>query len=229
MPAGFVSSVYDYRLWFANATTPTYITLDRIKRNPLKKTSSYHTGTYYYSPWFDAGYPVSDKVALATRAFVKNTASGRTVAVSYKLNKADLTLDSNLTSLVTLGAAHAGVETKTTFGSNLGALFKSIMFKFVLTTADSAQTPDLIYFMLEYERVIPPRWGWGFTVDCTKEYAGKTSTQLIDALATAAETQLLVPFYYKDVAKYVRVKNVQGSRLTGNKVFGLFDVFVTEK
>jgi hypothetical protein len=226
---GLLSSTYAYRIWFAVGSTLYYQGLDRARRNPLKTTTNYAASGIYLSPWFDADWPVGNKLALCTRALATNTAAAITATIKYRVNKVNLDLGTGWTTHDTLVAADAGVESVVAFGSSVGTLFKTIQFRVDLATGTATITPDLLYLTLEYERVISPKWGWSLVIDCSQEYNQKSPSQLLDALKTATETQTLVTFYYKDVVKYVRVASIDGALLTGDKAYGQYSIALVEK
>jgi hypothetical protein len=230
MPCGIVSSVYRYALWFIAGSTVYWIALDRAKKNPLKTTTNYSSSGSYYSPKFNAGWQLGNNLASKVRILVQNTTATETVAVKYRVNVLPNTaLTTGWTTLGTLVAANDNVEKTYNLASSVGVTFKNIQFALDLARSTATKTPDIRYLTLEYERLVPTRWSWGFIVDCTKEYNGLSGEQLLDALVTAAETETLITLVYKATTKYVRIKSVQGQQLTGNNRKGEYTVLVVEK
>ncbi len=227
---GFATSTYAYRIWWSNGTNLNWMAVNRARRNPLKTTTSYAASSFYISPWFDADWIVGNTVAYATRTLARSTTATETVTIKYRINKTNVDVATGWTTHDTLVLADAGVESVVNFGSNIGLLFNTIQFRVDLARGDTTTlTPDLVYLILEYEKVLPTKWGWSAILDCTKTYNGKSPSQLLDALITAAETQLLIPMYYKGTVKYVRIAAVEGSRITGDKELGQYNVMMTER
>ncbi len=223
------SPVFAYRLWYGASSKMNWQALDRSRRNPLKTTTSYATSSIYVSPWFNADWE-GIKVALAIRALALGTTADETIAIKYRIDKVATDILTWTTTLDTLVLADAGIESITKFGSSAGLAFKTIQFGVDFARSTATSTPKLLYLTLEYERIITPKWGWSFVVDCNEEYNGKSPSVLLDAIVTAAETATLVTFYYGSVAKYVRVKSVDpAERLTGNTMKGQYSIFVVEK
>jgi len=232
MHTGIVSSVVAHRLWFTAGTAVYWIALQKNIRNPKKvSTFAYSTGGIHITPWFDANW-VGQKLALQFKIFCKDTTATESVLVQYRIDHATTAVATTWTTLGTVVAAGDGVETTYTFGSSLGTNFKAIQFKFTLArtnatpATDKLKSPDVQYAVLEYQKIIKPTWGWAFTIDCNKEYNGRTPNQMLDAVVTAAELEVLTPFLYKDTTYYVRVKSVEGERLTGDGRKGTYNVLV---
>lgn len=227
MHTGIVSSAYAYYLWFDHNGKVYRMPLQRGIRNPMKiPTSTYGTTGIHLTPWFDAAW-AGDKLALSLVVFCKDTTASDYVLVQYRIDHSDTDFDTGWDTLGTIYAAGDGVETEYTFGSDLGTLFKAIQFRLVLVRGSTTTlTPDVLYMMLKYKRVIPPTWGWRFTIDCTEEHDGLSAQQLLDAVITAAQVKTLVPFVYKDTTYYVEIKSVEGERLTGEGDKGTYNVLV---
>ncbi len=232
--AGIVSSTFAYRLYFNYGTTIYYMTLSRAKISPLAETTSYAGGSYYFSPWFDGDWFTGNKLALAVRAFAINTTATETVRVRYRtgystsLSTGFATVDGGTGTLV---LADAGVEKVWKFASGAGLSFKTIQFEVLIQSGTVTLTPDLQSLTLEYEKVIPAKWGFGLTLDCRETYANLTPVQQRDALITAIESQTLVTFYYGGPSepRYVRIKPAEGERLTGQGSMGQYRLVAVEK
>ena len=229
MDCGAVSSDTAYRLWFSCENTIYYIPLQSNIRNPKKITSfPYKSAGVHITPWFDANW-AGQKLALALRIFCKDTTANETVVVDYRIDHATTALAATWTNLGTIAAAGNGVETTYTFGTAaVGVNFKAIQFRFSLKNTTSTLSPDVQYAVLEYQKIITPTWNWMFTIDCTQDYDDRTPDQLLDAVVTAAEKEVLVPFTFTDTTYYVRVKEVQGERLSGDGRKGTYKVLVSK-
>lgn len=231
MYTGIVSTKVAHRLWFGCGTSLYYIPLQKNLRNPKKvSTFAYDTAGVHITPWFDANW-VGTKLALQLKVFCKDVTANETVLVDYRIDHIEVDLTTGWDNLGTIVAAGNEVETTYTFGTNLGTNFKAIQFRFTLgRDAEGANpeydSPDIQYAVLEYQKIIKPTWGWAFTIDCTKPYDGRTANQMLDAVVTAAELEVLTPFLYKDTTYYVRVKSVEGERLSGDGRKGTYNVTV---
>lgn len=231
MYGGIVSSVVRYALWYGVGNSIYYIALQRNLRNPKKvSTFAFDTEGIHITPWFDANW-VGQKLALQFKIFCKDTTADQDVLVEYRIDHIETDLTTGWNNLGTIVASGNEVETTYTFGSSLGTNFKAIQFRFTLgriTTGTTPEyySPDIQYAVLEYQKIIKPTWGWAFTIDCTGNYAGRTPNQMLDAVVTAAELEVLTPFLYKDTTYYVRVKSVEGERLSGDGQKGTYNVLV---
>lgn len=223
-----VSSVGAYRLWRWNENTGLrYLTLSKGITNPSQAPTwtTWSTGSALYSPWFDAAWVSGNKLAVKADLFVY-LQSGEQLAVAYRLNHSSNTIASGWTSLGTITTSGANTLY---FGSYAGITFKAIQFRFIYSTSVGYTSPFTLYdFTLSYQKLNTPTWGWTFTLDCSKEYDGKSGEQQVTALEAAAVTETLVPFVLKDTTYYVRVKDVRSAQLTGETDKGLYNVTVVE-
>lgn len=224
-----VSSVSTYSLWFDDANVVYYIPLHRNLRNPLKiSTDTHATGAMHITPWFDADWQVGNKLALTHELYAgADVSSDESIIMKYRTNHTNTDRDTGWTTMDTVVAA--GLDTYT-FGSSLGTAFKAIQFRYDLArkAADTDETPDILYAVLYYKKVLPKKWGWRFTVDCSHPYHGYSGKQLLDAMVTAAELGTLMTFYYDTTCKYVEVRSVTAVQDTGRIRKGMYDIFVTE-
>jgi hypothetical protein len=155
-----------------------------------------------------------------------------TATIQYRLDHSYTDIDTGWT---TLGTISSNGETEFTFGSGAGIVFSAIQFKFSLARGSTTTlTPDIQWFSLKYLKLLSPLWGWTFTVNCSKpSYNNKSSAQLIDAITTAAETDTLLTFVFRNddggTETYkVKVRSIIGGVLTGTDKQGEFTVQVIE-
>lgn len=228
MYGGIVSSDTAHRLWFSTTDGVYFIALPRTTINP-KKNSAYTYGlaAVHVTPWFDADWQVGNKLAIEFVVSTRDCSADESIIVRYRIDHATTALAATWTLL---GTITSDGETTYSLTSGAGFTFRSIQFRFEFARAAGTNTnsPILEYARLSYEKVIPKRWGWQFTVDCTQSYDNKSPDQLLDAVVTAAELETLVPFIYKSTTYYVRVQNVRGERLTGDGKKGTYEIFVVE-
>jgi len=118
----------------------------------------------------------------------------------------------------------------------VGVAFRTIQFRFSLDrrAGTDTLTPDIQEVKFKYLKLLPPLWGWTFTVDCTKNYDGRTGRQLIEALITAAETETLLDFVFTDTSadavdtRKVKIKSIIGDVETGEIKEGTYQCQVIE-
>jgi len=221
MKCGLVSSTHAYYLWFGANNRVYRIPLQRDIRNPLKITgSTYRSAGVHITPWFDADTAHS-KLALRMKMDCDGmlvTAPARTVTVSYRINHSSSGIDDTNGDWTALGAVvSTDGETELSFGD--GISFRSIQFRFDLASALSTATPDILKATLVYQKLLPAKWGYTCTIDCSQEYGGKSPSVLVAKIITLAETETLLDFTFRDETgshlKSVKIANCQGLENTG--------------
>lgn len=219
------SSAKGYRIWIAGGAGVQYLEIGRGISNPNQVIpwSYYNTSGTYVTPWFDALWYDGSKIAISLKLFLKDADSTHYVKVSYRLDREYTDYSSGWSTLITK-IEEEGL-TEYAFKHGEGVPFKAIQFKFEFTNPSSSTTSaDILYFAFTYLKVLPPSWGWKFTVDCTKEYRERTESQLIAALQEASLKDTLVPFVVDDVTNYVRVKDVTSVVENGEVQEGVYQV-----
>ena len=224
-----------YRLYYDHASSVFAVAVPRGANNPKLASAEYAPSGVHITPWFDAGWAQGTKTALKVILRAVKPTDLEDVKVYYRTDYTDTALDTGWTLL---GSVTDTGETSFAFGSGAGISFKSIQFRFSLTSASNpAVTPDIEWFALLF-RVLPNQidplnggWGYRFTVDCSRPYNGKSESQLIDALFTAANSTALVELAFRydtgGTETYLGiVKTVDGQTQTGILKEGLFEVFV---
>uniref|UniRef100_A0A6H1ZHV0 Uncharacterized protein n=1 Tax=viral metagenome TaxID=1070528 RepID=A0A6H1ZHV0_9ZZZZ len=231
MHDGIVSAAQSaYAVYWDCGGSIYYIDIPEGLSNPryLSAIQKYATSGIYLSPWFDANWQVGNKIAYRLRVDVGGDVSAdETVIVKYRTNHTYTDRDTGWT---TLGTITSSGETTYTFGSSLGTSFRSIQFRFDLARAGASttETPDIHYATLEYGKILPKKWGWKVVVDCTKTYNGRSPEQRLEDIETAAALETLMEFVFGSTTKYVQVKAVEGSHLTGTDRLGEYTIFVQE-
>ena len=222
---GIVSSVFDYRLWFGAGSDTYWIPLREIDLKPKKISGyTYATSGTFYSPWFDAGWANIDKLAFKLKIKTSGCSANETVIVSYRTNHTNTNLSTGWTTASTITS---DTVTTYTFGSSAGITFKSIQFKIAFARGGTnTNSPNVEWFSLEHLLNIPTRWGYRFTVDCSKEYQKNTPEQLLSALRTAIETGTLVTFSFDDTNTYHgRIWSAQAIQQTGDNQWGEYEIY----
>jgi hypothetical protein len=229
-----------YRLWIGVSEAGTdkiyYTALQRVKAHPKRISSyNYHSGGRLLTPWFDADWAAGVKLAIALKVKVSGlTTADESVVVTYRIDHDNYDYATGWTALDTITTADfsaaSGIQT-IEFASGAGLEFKSIQFRFVLARGTTtSNSPDIEWYSLSYLKNIPPRWGYQFTIDCTQSYNGRTSSQLLDALKTAAETGTLIAFSYRNDSGGTetyngRIHTIAGEHHTGIVEKGRYSIF----
>lgn len=67
-------------------------------------------------------------------------------------------------------------------------------------------------------------------IDCSRDYRDRKASALLATLKTAAETQTLGEFIYRNngstETRHVRVANLQGKEVTGKNKGGLYSIIL---
>lgn len=221
-----VSSAYQHRLWvISDDTTPMYYEIPYGVINPLQLSDyEFDSGItgLHITPKFDAAWQAGNKLALQLAVGSRDCSVDNHIAVYYRTGQSNHDFTSNWTELGTIGDSTRPM--KFTFDNGIGMLFDYIQFKFELTSASDDESPDLLYFILSYVKIIPPSWGWVFQIDCSNEYDGRNSEQQIAELEDLALTQTLIALRIKDETRYVRIKSVESVQTTGESDIGTYKV-----
>lgn len=235
-----------YRVFFSAGGVLHSLPCPRGVNNPTVTGLAHASSGVHITPWFDAGWADSSKVALQVklkRNFVGTGALSTgafRITVKYRLDYSTTGIENTWTTLGTTVYADQGASAEVTLPFTLGAgvTFKAIQFRIEMSLgpAENTLSPDLEWFALQY-RILPATistnggWGYHFTVDCTKDYDGKSPSQLVDALMTAAgkTTNVELAFRYdagSTETYYGIVKTVVGATQTGQEKEGQYQVFV---
>jgi len=215
MYSGIISTDTEQRLWWSTTDGIYFIKLPTNALKPKKNAAyTYATSGTHYTGWFDGGWANRNKLALRFMIKTKGCLVDKeTVTVSYRTNHTNVDLATGWTPFSPLITTNT--TTTYTFASAVGVEFNAIQFKLVFAQATgSTSSPEVEWFALEYQKVVPTRWSYQFTVDCTNPHGGRSAAQLLDALVTAAATGTLVPLSYMTTT----ANTVYGvvSRATGN-------------
>jgi len=231
MYSGIVTSVNKHQLLFSTTDGVYSIPIQRTTLNPKKVSGyTYATGGTFISSWFDADAPNLVKTGIAFYIKARGTSAvNETVIAKYRL---DHTYTDLATGWVDLGTIVADGVTEYALGSSAGIAIKAIQYYLALTsTSSSANSPIVEWVALEYLLNNPIVWGYQFTIDCTKAYAGKAPATLVDAIRTAtALTTLATLSFRNDVGGtetyYGKVWDISGDVQTGQIKEGQFTVLV---
>jgi len=239
MKCALVTSAYDeYRVFWGADNKVYHMTMQRNLLNPLKISSyPFALNAEHITPWFD-GSVAWNKLAIELELFCSGiTDDEEEVTVEYRINHSNADLTTGWTSL---GTIEANGSTTLPFGSSAGIAFRNIQFRFYLDrdAGDNTLTPDIQEVKFKYLKLLPPLWGWTFTIDCTKKYDGRSGRQLIEALIAAAETETLLNFVFTDVpvagtvdaidTRKVKIKSIIGDIESGAIKEGKYQVQVIE-
>ena len=235
MHNGIESSIYAYRLWFDASDTVYYIPLYAYLAKPKKiSTYTYAASGTHITPWFDAGWPNGDKLALKFKTKTSGCSANETVTVSYRTDHTNTDLTTGWTSM---GAITTNTTTTYTFGSDAGTSFKSIQFKFALARGGTTTNSPCIewtsfVYLKKANSASTISWQYQFTVDCNQTYNHKSKSQLVDAVKTAVESTTLVQLGFRNDtggtdSPYGEIRSVNGDVQTGIRKQGQYTlVFV---
>lgn len=224
----YAGSAYSlYRLWFGYNQRVYWITLYPVGINPKAVSGFvYRTPAYHYTPHFDTGQSEVDKLALTLKVEVAGASATETVLVQYLLNGGDAVSLGTITS--------DGVTTYTLGTSGAGLAFRFIRFYLTLARGSTNTTsPDVLSVMLEYRKKLAAKWAHRCELDLSRSYKGKTPQQQRAALVTAAESNTLLEFTFRDDAGgtrnyQVEVREMTGLEFTGHDERGKTVVVVAE-
>jgi len=226
-----------YRLYFDSNKIIYYVDISRGVLNPKKISGyTYAAAGMHIGSWFDAGTAVYPKLATKIKLFVDGVTATETIVVKYRIDHVNTNRDTGWTTLGTINNATSGISggrgTVTfTFGTNVGIAFKAIQFRFDLATGTSTLTPDIQAVVLSYMKILDLKKGWSFTVNCGEEYKGNKPRQQVAALWTAAETQTLLEFTFRDDSTetyYVKIHPMHGLEPTGPSYQAKYNIMVIE-
>jgi hypothetical protein len=233
MTCGGVSSVYEYRVWWNVGTTVYYIPLHRGIQNPARVSQTYNASGVWISGWFNAGSAAADKLAHAINSYCKSITASETVIIKYRTNHTYTDLDTGWTTVDTLNAAGDNGTLENVLGSNAGVSFNAIQLRLDFARGGTTTlSPDCV-LSLSYEKKLPVKYRWTFTVNAHDVHKDKSPKQQIDSLETAAETGTLVAFTFRDGSAtadthYVEVESFRAKHETGRGFEGRYVVSVVE-
>ncbi len=208
MYGGIVGTVYTRRLYFDCGATLYSIPLPRVNISPKQiSTSTYAASAIHVSPWFNGGSQVNDKLAQAIKEFCKDITTTEKVTVSYRINRTNTDLDTGWTELVVLDTTAENNKVETALASGVGVSCNLIQLRFDLVTGTSTLAPDLQSYSISYQKWLPIKGSWSFTVvaESGKQEPREIETNLLAARASVT----LVKFNYRDGSVPTEEKNVR--------------------
>jgi hypothetical protein len=108
-----------------------------------------------------------------------------------------------------------------TFNNYVGAVFSTIQFCFELDSISDTSSPDLLYFIFSYAKMLPAVWDWQLTI---QEFEDINTEKSLRDLESAAMSRTLVPFVFKKETYYVRVAQVETSMSPYEEAIGKYKV-----
>jgi hypothetical protein len=225
-----VSDAYgSSRMWFAKNARVLYQREDVSLKNPTSgEPPQYNagSGTSLFLPWFDAGEPGTDKLAVAVKVEGRDLSSTEDISVSRYLNYGDtaVALGPPMTAdgVTTYNLADAGIE------------FRAIQFQVVLDRGSTATiTPGFISLTLEYRKKLSPKYGFEVDLDLTKTTGGRSPMEQFDDLITAIESNQKVEINYeirtgKTRNAFVDIVGLNGLEDAGLHPAGMFTLQMVE-
>ena len=167
-----------------------------------------------YSPYFDAGMPNIDKLALAVVGDVRDITIRDPVTdkltFSYSLNDAD----NWATDLAVVNAS--GEFTKNFGTSNVGIKFRNISMRTRIQMSGTVM-PYIIHAKLRYMVIPNELYAYQFSVDCSAGTGDSSPEELRAALVAAKDSETLVTLIMPDPPQTVtgRVAEITGERNAG--------------
>lgn len=204
-------------LWFNRGNVMYYITQPDVSDNPLMYTdTNAEDSALHTTGWFDANFSEIDKLAVELSLRKRN--AGGSIIVSYGL-------DYN-TAFTAFGTVTFAGATAMAFNSQAGTVFRSIRFQYDIR-GGGAVDPIMEHASLKYALVPDDLSAWRFTVDCSRTYLDRTPAELLTALKAAKSTKTLGEFTFRpNDSHYVRIAQLAGKELSGERAEGKYDVLV---
>jgi hypothetical protein len=233
----------DYLWWHIDVSSPTYTGGSTVSTSDagstwtattgndnLFKEYSVSNGFYfaasgeYYTPWFDAGTAVVNKLIKRVRSYARSITSTETVTIYYRTNRTITDLTNGWSTLDTLNTSSDNGEVTNNFGSGVGTLFGAIQFKIAFARGSTTTvSPDLQSLTSSYSKATKGNWMWTFTVKFDTSKPGSLATQQSN-LDTALESEYHIPMIYRrDDTKethYVKLYELGRSSQTGTEYGG---------
>ena len=224
MRSGIVSSVVAHNLWFSVGTTNYKIPLQKNIRNPNQlSTFTYDTGGLHIYGYFDAGSKISKKLIKRVRLFCKCTVTENCI-IRYRIDHSNTDISTGWT---TLGTISGDGVTEWEFGTNgVGIVCYDIQLMFDLARGGtSTNTPDVMGVSLSYLKLTEPKYGWGVSIVIDGDYAGQSARQQWANLKTAADTDTLLEFTFRNDSggsetNYVKIHPMSRLALQSGDNFG---------
>lgn len=218
-----------YGIWFSadNRMYRMTLPIDIINPSVLNRQRRYAGSGFAITPWFNASEADLDKVALRVKVECLNTSETQTITIDYGLNN-----EESWTLLATLTEEGLHDFQFPSREEPIGMIFRDIRFRITMTTSNSEQSPDLLALSLEYDKYLPPTWGFRFVVNAQNNYGTRTPDDMLTELRQAAERKQLMEFAYRGpdaIEKfYVEVEDAVEQAKTGSDRRGNFSVRVVE-
>jgi hypothetical protein len=246
--ACFSTCYGDNRLWFGADDEIKYMLIPEGVYNPLDDGSAqFEPVGELQTAWFDGGFTELSKIAVSVMVRARNLSDYQGAAqaqpyidVYYGFN--DEAGETLLGRVTTDSATLA-------FAGGKGKEFRNIRFTFKLGVvnatgthpADYATTsPALLFANLRYLKIPTITWGWGFRVDATQPYHGRSTDEQIrqlkllsDMYEVDATERTLLTFAFRngegqEELHYVARTGVSAKEWTGNEERAVYDITIVE-
>jgi hypothetical protein len=225
-----VSNAYNgYRLWWGHNRRVHYMDLPVDIVNPSETTDrSYASSATHDFPWLVVGQETSG-LALRLRVQVADASSDETVTPSYATNFSDSF--TALTAITSDGITTYDFPDSTT---PTGTAFRSFRPRLELARGDSAAaSPDVVSVTLEWRKKLPAQYAWSLVLDLSERHGNRSPMQQRADLTTAASSNTLVEFTFRDDTGndrnyYVDVVEHGGLEFTGHDERGVVELLLAE-
>jgi len=233
------SAASSYAAYWAVGGKVYYTDIHRGIRNTnqLPSTQEYAASGAFYSPIFDGGTAVFNKLAKRVYEFVKDVTSAsphdETIVISYRQDHTNTDIATGWTTLIDLDdAATENGQLEQQLASNVGVSFNTFQFRIQMTRGTTTtDTPDLLAMILAYKKDLGDKklWSYSFTINLDDDI--NKAMEKYDDLITAAGSELDITFNYhydSERLKYVSIEDLIPVTPTGPEWGGLVQVRLLE-
>ena len=225
-----VSNAYDgYRLWWAHNRRVHYMDLPVDIVNPSETSDrNYSSSATHDFPWLVVGQETAG-LALRLRVQVADASSNETVTPSYATNFSETF--TALTAITSDGTTTYDFPDSTT---PTGTAFRAFRPRLALARgSNTLLSPDVVSVTLEWRKKLPAQYAWSLVLDLSERHGSRSPMQQRADLTTAAASNALVEFTFRDDTGndrnyYVDVIEHGGLEFTGHDERGVVELLLAE-
>jgi hypothetical protein len=225
-----VSNAYDgYRLWWAHNRRVHYMELPVDIVNPSETSDrNYSSSATHDFPWLVVGQETAG-LALRLRVQVADASSNETVTPSYATNFSETF--TALTAITSDGTTTYDFPDSTT---PTGTAFRAFRPRLALARgSNTLLSPDVVSVTLEWRKKLPAQYAWSLVLDLSERHGSRSPMQQRADLTTAAASNALVEFTFRDDTGndrnyYVDVIEHGGLEFTGHDERGVVELLLAE-
>lgn len=220
---GFSNLTTVPRLYFSEGTAIWYIPWYDTSSNPIQTPTAgpFRATGYLVTPWFGAAE--IRNLAVDIRALCRAITSVETISFDAAYNDDDREAAWNAIGSVTRNSINS-----ITF-PNKAQPFRTIRIRVTLNRGSTnTLTPRLSPGILRWTPQPRALYGYAFKVDVTRNYGGKTPSELQEALEDAGQAGVGTFSYRPSDDRTVRIKTMRDLSQTGADQRGRYQVAVAE-